>query len=185
MPEELTQDQMRLIILLSRFTSPAETREDEETWIKKIPLGALVNRGIRTKVFTDYDIVPTLVDYMGTSRYANVSKEGEDDVADLREMGMVERLKLATSHHVYVSAYRITRKGKALLPSLDKKHHDMIDWLVKCRKCGNRFDIEAREEAPVLLCRTCNNIEKVPIFQIEELAYVSSPFFSNIWLPPD
>jgi len=70
-------------------------------------------------------------------------------------------------------------------PSLDKKHHDMIDWLVKCRKCGNRFDIEAREEAPVLLCRTCNTIEKVPIFQIEELAYVSSPFFSNIWLPPD
>ncbi|MFQ6060535.1 MAG: hypothetical protein ACE5KV_04440 [Thermoplasmata archaeon] len=185
MDEELTEDQKRLLILLSRYTKPAASRKDEETWIKKIPLGALINRGIRTKVFKGYDIVPALVDYLGTTRYANVSKEGEDDVADLREMELLERLKLATSRHIYVSAYRITRKGMTLVPSLEKRHHDVIDWLVNCRKCGNRLDIEAREDAPYLLCRECRTKEKVPIFDIEELAYASSPFFSPIWLPPD
>ena len=107
---ELTQDQKRLLILISKFSRPSESREEEETWIKKIPLMALIYFGIEHEILTEYDFAPTLVEYMGTVRFANISKEGEDDIADLRVAGLLKRLKLATSHHVYVSAYRITAK---------------------------------------------------------------------------
>jgi hypothetical protein len=183
--EELTHDQMRLLILISKFSKPAKTREEEETWIKKIPLMALIDRGIRQNIFTDYDTAPSLVEYMGTTRYANISKEGEDDVADLRELGFVERLKLATSHHVYVSAYRITPGGLARVASLDKKQHEAIEKLIRCKKCNEEVDIEAKDDAPHLICKKCRTKEKIDIFDIEELAYVSSPLFSDIWLPPD
>jgi len=185
MPETLTQDQKRLLILMSKFTKPAEKQDEEETWIKKIPLHALITQGIDQKVFQDYDFAPQLVDYMGAVRYASVSKEGEDDVADLREEGYVERLKLATSHHIYVSAYRVTPEGMKIAKSIDKKHHEAIDKLVKCSECGQILSIQSRDNAPYLICKKCNKEEKIDIFDIEEVAYISKPVFSDIWLPLD
>ena len=185
MAEELTQDQKRLLILISKFSKPAKTRDDEETWIKKIPLMALIKRGIQLKIFEEYDFAPQLVDYMGSARYASVSKEGEDDVADLREEGYLERLKLATSHHVYVSAYRTTHKGVKAADTFDKKDREAVDKIVKCEKCSGDVKIEAKEDAPYLICKKCLSKEKVDIFDIEEVAYVSEPVFSDIWLPPD
>jgi hypothetical protein len=185
MPEELTTDQKRLLVLISKFSMPAKTRDDEETWIKKIPLMSLINMGVKSKVFMGYDFAPTLVDYMGSTRFANISKEGEDDVADLREAGMVERLKLATSHHVYVSAYRITPKGQEFVKTLDKSDQKPVEKLVKCKKCKSELDIDARDDAPYLICKKCGQAEKVDIFDIEELAYISEPVFSKVWLPPD
>jgi hypothetical protein len=185
MPEEMTQDQMRLLILISKFSKPAKRAEETETWIKKIPLMALIDQGIRRKIFKGYDFAPSLVDYMGGKRFANISKEGEDDVADLRELHFVERLKLATSHHVYVSAYRITPLGVKTAADLDKKHHKAVGKLVLCKKCGGDVDIESREDAPYLICKKCGAEEKVDIFNIDELAYISSPVFSKIWLPPE
>jgi len=181
----LTDDQKKLLILISKFTKPAKKRDEEETWIKKIPLSALIYRGIKLKVFQDYDFAPQIVDYMGNIKYANISKEGEDDVADLRTNGLVERLKLATSHHIYVSAYRITPEGVKVAASLDKKYHESVNKLVKCNKCEGTVNIKSKEDAPYLLCKKCINEEKVDIFNIEELSYVSTPVFSKIWLPPD
>jgi hypothetical protein len=183
--EELTLDQKKLLIIISQFSKPAKTRDEEETWIKKIPLMALVDRGIKKGIFKDYDFAPTLVDYMGKTRYANISKEGEDDVADLREAGMVERLKLATSHHVYVSAYRITPKGIETAKKMPNELHEVVNEITSCKKCGGEADIEARDDAPYLICLKCKKKEKVDIFDIEEVPYVSRPEFSDIWLPPD
>ena len=182
---ELSDDSKRLLILIDRFSEPAYTREEREIWIKKIPLAALINRGVQKGTFKDYDTAPTLVDYKGTTRFANISKEGEDDVADLREMGLVERLKLATSHHIYVSAYRITPAGKDTVKDIDKRHHAAIANLLACKECGGEVDIEARDDAPYLLCKECNAAEKVSIFDIDEVPYVSRPNFTDIWLPLD
>ncbi len=185
MTANLSPDMKRLLVLIDDFSEPAHTREDVETWIKKIPLQSLISKGVREGVFRDYDIAPQLVNYMGTTRFAGISKEGEDDVADLREMGLVERLKLATSHHVYVSAYRITPAGKDFVKDMDKAHRDAAKGMVACNKCGGDSDIEAREDAPYLVCSKCGTDEKVDIFDIEEVAYVSGPYFMKMWLPPD
>ena len=106
----LTQDQKRLLILISSFTKPAAKRDEEEVWIKKIPLLALVNRGIQLGIFKEYDFAPTLVDYMGSVRYANVSKEGEDDVADLREEGILRKKRPAVEPSFVV----VRAKGPAV-----------------------------------------------------------------------
>ena len=106
-------------------------------------------------------------------------------MADLREAGFLERLKLATSHHVYVSAYRITPEGKKIIKSFDKKHHESVDKIIKCKKCNTDMKIQAKEDAPYLICNKCTKEEKVDIFDIDEVAYISSPIFSEIWLPPD
>jgi hypothetical protein len=182
---EMTPDSKRLLILIDRFSEPAHTRDERETWIKKIPLAALVNRGVRMGTFADYDTAPMLVDYQGSTRFANVSKEGEDDVADLREMGLVERLKLATSHHIYVSAYRITPAGKDITKDTEKEHHAAIDKLLACASCGKGVDIETRVDAPYLVCKSCGAEEMVALFDIDEVSYVSRPNFTNIWMPPD
>ena len=182
---DLTDDQTKLLILISKFSRPAKNRDAEETWLKKIPLMAMIYRGVRQNVFRSYDIAPTLVEYLGTVRFANISKEGEDDIADLREMGYVERLKLATSHHYYVSAYRITPQGQAKVAQLDQKYKKIVDKLIKCKKCGGPTDIETLADSPYLNCKQCPEKEKVDIFAIEELSYVSAPEFALIWLPPD
>jgi hypothetical protein len=182
---QMTGDAKRLLVLIDRFSEPAHTRDERETWIKKIPLAALINRGVRSGTFETFDTAPTLVDYKGTTRFANISKEGEDDVADLREMGLVERLKLATSHHIYVSAYRITPAGKDVVKDVGKEHVAAIDQLLACKSCNGRVDIVARDDSPYLVCPACGAEEKVALFDIAEVSYVSRPVFTSIWLPPD
>ena len=183
--DNLTSDQQRLLILISRFSKPSKKRDEAETWIKKIPLLALVSQGIYNKIFENYDFTPQLVDYMGLARYASISKEGEDDIADLRRLGYVERLKLATSHHVYVSAYRITYEGLKVVQSFDENDHKAVDELVKCKKCDGEMKVESLDDSPYLICKKCYKKEKVNIFEIEEVSYVSKPVFSDVWLPPD
>ena len=182
---QMSGDAKRLLILIDRFSEPAHTRDDREIWIKKTPLASLINRGVRTGTFKEYDVAPILVNYMGLNRFASISKEGEDDVADLREMGLLERLKLATSHHIYVSAYRITPAGQDVVKDIEKEHKDAIDKMLSCEKCGGSVDIEAREDAPYLVCVECGDEVRVAIFDIDEVAYVSSPNFTSIWLPQD
>ena len=48
---DLTDDQKRLLLLLSKFTKPAKKKDEQETWIKKIPLSSLIYRGIKLKIF--------------------------------------------------------------------------------------------------------------------------------------
>jgi len=183
--KDFTNDQARLLILVSQLTKPAKSRHEEETWIKKIPLMALVSRGIQLGIFKTYDFAPILVEYMDTTRFASISKESEDDIADLRSVGYVERLKLATSHYVYVSAYRITNKGLKAVAGLDKTHHEAVSKILTCKKCGHNQSIQAKEDAPYLMCKRCESEEIVDIFYIEEVSYFTSPMFSDIWTPTD
>ena len=181
----LTDDQKRLLILISYFSKPAKKRDEEETWIKKIPLQSLITRGITLGIFKEYDSAAQLVDYMGSVRFAKISKEGEDDIADLRTEGLIERLKLATSHHVYVSAYKITHLGIQTVSKLEQKHKDAVDKIIRCGKCKDSADIQSKEDSPYLICKKCKVKEKVDIFDIDEVSYESKPIFSKIWLPPD
>ena len=57
--------------------------------------------------------------------------------------------------------------------------------LLSCKACGGSVDIEARDDAPYLVCKKCGEEVMVAIFDIDEVSYVSRPNFTNIWLPPD
>ncbi len=183
MTHPLTTDQLRCLILISRFSSAPESKEVEERWIKKIPLMALIGRGVTTNVFVDYDMAPSLIEYQGDTQYANISKEGEDDIKDLRINGLVERLKLATKHHYYVSAYSVTKAGMDVVEGADPVHHEAIDDLLRCGKCGGHIEVITKPDNPYLRCRQCDEEQRIPFLDIEEVPYVTSPVFPDIWLP--
>ena len=183
MTTPMTPDRLRNLILISRFSSPAESVEHEELWIKKIPLMALIGRGVKLNVFTEYDIAPSLIEYQGDTQFANMSKEGEDDLKDLRRIGLVERLKLATKHHYYVSAYRVTNAGMDFVKDVDPVHRRAIDDLLTCTKCGGPVEVITKLDNPYLRCRKCDAEEELHFLDIEEVPYVTSPLFPEIWLP--
>ena len=183
MNDRLSHDAIRQLILISRFSGPAATPEDEDRWIKKIPLMALVTRGVMDDTFHDYDLAPSIIEYRGDTFFANISKEGEDDIKDLRVMGLLERLKLATKHHYYVSAYRVTNAGMDTVKAADPVHHKAIDDLLRCDKCGGQVEVLTKSDNPYLRCRECDTEEKIPLFDIEEIPYVTTAIFPEIWLP--
>ena len=183
MSDSISDDALRQLILISRFSGPATTPDEEERWIKKIPLMALVTRGVMDNTFLHYDLAPSIIEYQGDTFFANISKEGEDDIKDLRVMGLLERLKLATKHHYYVSAYRVTKAGMDTVKAADKAHHKAIDDLLRCDKCSGQVEVVTKTDNPYLRCRECNVEEKIPLFDIEEVPYVTSPVFPEIWLP--
>lgn len=47
--------------------------------------------------------------------YVNISQEGRDDIDDLRELGILDGLKVSTKGYQAVSAYHLSPKGLALL----------------------------------------------------------------------
>ena len=73
MNPQLSDEQKRLLILVSRYSKPSERRDEKETWIKKIPLLSLIYLGIQANIFTHYDFAPTLVEYNGKMQFANIS----------------------------------------------------------------------------------------------------------------
>jgi hypothetical protein len=182
--EELTTDRIRMLLLISRFSSPSTGKDERERWFKEMPLMTLITRGIWQGVFKKYDVSPTLIEYMGIMRFATVSKEGEDDVSDLCRLGMVDKLKLATKHHYYVSAFRVTDKGLTAIKDVPFDHHKAVNKLIHCEECEGRVVVITRKDSPYLFCRKCGKETRVPIFDIEEVPYVTSPVFTSIWLPP-
>jgi hypothetical protein len=58
----------------------------------------LIYEGIVNGVF-DYDYAPKSEHVQGTLLFLNVSQEGMDDLADLREAGMLHVLLLSTYQH--------------------------------------------------------------------------------------
>ena len=66
-----------------------------------------------------------------------------------------------------------------------QEQHDAVAKLTSCQSCGGPVDIQARDDAPYLVCSNCGEAERVAIFDIDEVSYVSRPNFTDIWLPPD
>ena len=85
--DELTLDQKKLLLIISKFSRPSVSRDEEETWIKKIPLMALIYCGIKQGILMEYDYAPSLVEYMGSVRFANISKEGEEEIQQEDKIG--------------------------------------------------------------------------------------------------
>lgn len=91
---KITSEHTKLLYLISRYTSSDPTITNSKAkWIRKIPLLVLIYEGIIQDVFT-YDYAP-FSEVVGTRRlYLNISQEGRDDIDDLREMDLINALKV-------------------------------------------------------------------------------------------
>lgn len=80
--DQLTQDHIRLLYLVSLYSRPAESDDEEEQWVRSHVVYILVFEGIVSGVFNyDYSASSEIV---GSQRVLmNVSQEGKDDLDDL------------------------------------------------------------------------------------------------------
>ncbi|MHA1252849.1 MAG: hypothetical protein ACTSRP_22875, partial [Candidatus Helarchaeota archaeon] len=89
----LTEPMKRLLYIIAEYTKL--NNEYGKLVIKDLPLKALIYYGIISNVL-NYDYAPMSVMYMDNRRYLNVSQEGEDDLNDLRDLKLLNKIRIAT-----------------------------------------------------------------------------------------
>jgi len=171
--DNLSENNIKLLALLSLLTRPAKDSGDKEIWLKDVALFSLVYRGIISNIF-DYDYSSRLVIWKGFYRFMNISQECLSDLDFLIKKGLVEKLRIATKTHWFIIAYRITEKGIKLLENYPTVVQEMQEFL-KCKKHGEIMKLELENNAPYLRCsRGCK--EEITVLETEDVSYNSEPF---------
>ncbi len=109
MPQGLTQNQSRLLYVISLYSRPARSGAEKEEWIRKQALMVLIYECIVAQVL-DYDYAPASELVEGRRKYFNMSQEGRSDVDFLREEEMLNGLKLASKNYQPITCYQISEK---------------------------------------------------------------------------
>lgn len=176
--EELTAEQLELLYLISKMTDSVNC---PISWIKETPLQALIFQGIRKGIFNDYDYAPISSSFLGQGRkFVNISKEGEDDLGDLRELGLLETMRLSSTKHDYITGYRPTKESQKILASLDNKVRKRIDDLFTCPSCKHddfRLKIHVEESQFEMKCNECDYNEEIPLVTPEDISYETKAYF--------
>lgn len=188
---ELTNDQLKLLYMVSRYSHAATGPEEKEEWIRKVPLMVLVYEGIVAQVY-DYDYAPSS-EMIHTRRiYFNTSQEGRNDLDVLRELDLCNALKLSSKEHQSVTAYQISFKGQKLLEFLSIEDRQDVDSFIFAPSMESaRGDMgEAPRDTDDLLkvtwdgtsfwLRSNSGYEREStVTDTEDVSYVSSPYLPN------
>ncbi len=180
---ELTNDQRRLMYLIGTYTQIANQDVDREYWFKDGPLLAAIYDLTVEGVFETYDYAATSVLCLdGYRRFMNISREGVDDLNDLRELGLLEHLKISTTQYGNVTGYRLSEKGIQAFKELPKGIGKDVDKRIHCPKCsGQVLSIEClRFEEYLFRCPSCGYERKISIFEIEDVNYISKARFLRL-----
>lgn len=177
---ELTIEQQELLYLISKLT---DSLNCSISWVKETPLQALIFQAIRKGVFNEYDYAPISSSFLGKGRkFVNISKEGEDDLGDLRELGLLETIRLSSAQHDYITGYRPTKESKKYIINMNESVRQNIDNLFVCPKCTSRtynLKIYAEDSEFNMECIDCNYKENIPFSRPEDVSYVTKPYFFN------
>ena len=175
---EITQEMRRLLFVIAEYTKEGD--KYGELIIKELPLKAIIFKGIIDKVF-DYDYAPISQMYIESRRYLNISQEGEDDLNDLREIGLLNKIRLATKKHFYIYSYEITQKGIDYLDKIPEKDKKSVERLIFC-PCGERYEVPILEIGVFLKCEKDILFINTGITEIEDVSYESKPIFISTGL---
>eukprot|EP00291_Cryptomonas_curvata_P025061 CAMPEP_0172156774 /NCGR_PEP_ID=MMETSP1050-20130122/3415_1 /TAXON_ID=233186 /ORGANISM="Cryptomonas curvata, Strain CCAP979/52" /LENGTH=185 /DNA_ID=CAMNT_0012825915 /DNA_START=140 /DNA_END=694 /DNA_ORIENTATION=- len=116
-------DQIRLLYIISKYSSPARKAGDEELCVRFIPLSVLVYEAIVEEILQyDYAPSPRPICYQGTTRivWMNVSQECIAALDDFITKELVNNVKLQSRDFTNVIAYQITDKGQKFLARAPK-----------------------------------------------------------------
>ena len=175
---ELTIEQKELLYLISRLTDHLNC---PDTWIKETPLQALMFHAIRKGLFNDYDYAPISSSFLGQGRkFVNISKEGEDDLGDLRELGLLETIRLSSTKHDFITGYRPTIESAKQLSQFNNEVKSRIDSLFVCPECNEpTFDlvIDVSKSSFLMKCESCSYNEDIPLIEPEDVSYSTKAYF--------
>ena len=122
----LTDNQNRLLYLISLHTKKAEDRAGSDRWLRKQALSVLIYEGIIAEIF-DYDYAPQSVSVEGRRVWLNFSQEGHSDIELLREEGLVSALLVSSRSHRPVVLYQVSDKGQEILKSLARREKEAVN----------------------------------------------------------
>lgn len=186
-PTGLTTNQNRLLYLISLYTHPAQTADEQEGWLRKVSLHVLIYEGIRAKVL-DYDYAPSSVIVGARRVFINVSQEGRSDVDYLREEELLNGLKLQSREFQPITCYQVSEKGLELIAKLgrkDKRAVEEVCWApTSSDLLHSRWDKD--ESKFVLECESMERdgqtvkeneyVRVSDVSYIEDVSYVSSAY---------
>jgi transcription elongation factor Elf1 len=173
----LTKEQWELLYLISKLT---DSLNCPISWVKETPLRALIFHAIRKGIFNEYDYAPISTSFLGKGRkFINISKEGEDDLGDLRELGLLETIRLSSAQHDYITAYRPTKESAKFLTNIDKEVQNTIDSMFICPKCNKNssLNIDADNSQFTMVCSECGYQEFIPFSIPEDVSYATKAYF--------
>jgi hypothetical protein len=187
----MTKEHKNLLYLISKYSRSSQVENEEEIWMKELPLRVFIYEGITQGIF-DYDYSPLSVEMIGGRRFLNISQESEDDIADLRELGLIENLKLSAVTYLLINAFKIKKSGLKVLNStngLSSEERNLIDKLCECPSCNEGLletkinpHAESDTDIIIIFCRNpeCNYEKYSEITKFEDVCYKTSPYIPNI-----
>ncbi|CAM9106959.1 unnamed protein product, partial [Discosporangium mesarthrocarpum] len=170
----LTENQNRLLYMISLYTHKADTRGEKDHWLRKPALVVLLYEGIVANVL-DFDYAPQSELIENRRIWMNVSQEGKSDVEFLREEELVNGLHVSSRSYKPITCYQISAKGKELVKRITRKEKEAVHEFVYARGTrellhvhwdGNEYWLESASEYR----------RKSTITETEDVSYVSSAY---------
>jgi len=177
----LTENQQRLLWLVSLYSRPALSSDDTERWVRHQSLMVLVYEGVVSQVLDfDYAPSPEIVD--GRRMFFNVSQEGKSDLDYLREEKLVNGLKVSSRDHLPVTMYQISRRGLEVTRAIDEYDRTAVESFARSPSRalmvvdfdGSDFWLAASDEEGMAVPGGFR--KKSTVLAIEEVSYVSSAY---------
>jgi len=176
--DKVSQDHLRLLFLVSLYSKPAENDEEKEIWIRSHAVMVLVFEGIVTGVL-NYDYSSCAVAIGSERVWMNLSQEGKDDLDDLREMKMINTIKLSTADQGSVQGFQISFKGQKLLKrKLTQSSQDAVNSFCFTAD-GQPLHVGMQDQK--FFFYTSDKEYKVvsKVTDTEDVSYVSSPYLPD------
>jgi len=170
----LTENQNRLLYLVSLYTHKAESHDDKDEWIRKPALLVLIYEGIVANVL-DYDYAPQSELIENRRVYLNISQEGKSDVEFLREEELLNGLQIASKSYKPVTCYQISEKGAELVKRISQKEKEATHEFVYAK--GTRELLSASWDGSEYHLTSASGYKRQStITQTEDVSYVSSAY---------
>jgi WD repeat-containing protein 35 len=170
----LTENQYRLLYMLSLYTKPARTGGEKEEWIRKQALMVLIYEAT-VAMTLDYDYAPQSVLIQDRRVFFNKSQEGSSDVDFLREEELLNGLKLASNNYQPVTCYQISERGIEVAKRVPRPDKEAVHDLVYAPGTRELLRVQWRDGRFYLV--GVGGFERLStVLDVEDVSYVSSAY---------
>ncbi|KAF1331198.1 hypothetical protein FI667_g4547, partial [Globisporangium splendens] len=171
----LTENQNRLLYLISLYSKPAIRSSDKEEWIRKPELLVLLYEAIVSKAL-DYDYAPSSEIVENKRKYFNISQEGKSDIDFLREEDLVNGLKLSSKSYQPVTCFQISEKGLEIVSKISKTDKLSINDMAYAPGTLHLLRVEWDGDEYWLVDDDSGYRRLFSVTETEDVSYVSSAY---------
>ncbi|GMF31451.1 unnamed protein product [Phytophthora lilii] len=171
----LTENQNRLLYLVSLYSKPAIRASDKEEWIRKPALLVLLYEAIVSKAL-DYDYAPSSELVENKRKYFNISQEGKSDLDFLREEDLVNGLKLSSKSYQPVTCFQISEKGLEIVAKISKTDKLAVNDMAYAPGTLHLLRVEWDGEEYWLVDDESGYRRLSSVTETEDVSYVSSAY---------